>query len=227
MKTAPSIDLSILNGADHGPYQLPTLGQIACELPNGGGWTWTTPSILGKLLSVAEGNFGPRDKEYTILGIEFGGEVPCVWYPGNCSHVSVRLSETAARSFHCMLCELSHECIHLLAPNGGGNTNRLEEGLATNFSHRVVSSTQWRAHRPIEPTSYLSAEEDLLDLLHFYPDAIRVLRQYEPAIWRFTAELILSVFPAVDQVLAQRLCAPFDRQSLDAPLGLRSTMAAR
>src|SRR3990167_6713780 len=95
------------------------------------GYTWTLTSRLGSLLQLAESQFGARDKDYTILGIEFGSTGPFIWYPGNCKNIAIQLSLESLKSEHCALYELAHECIHLLSPTGKKNANVLEEGLAT------------------------------------------------------------------------------------------------
>ena len=48
---------------------------VAQRLPDGSGYTWTLASRLGEMLHMAEELFGPRDCSYTILGIEFTGQI--------------------------------------------------------------------------------------------------------------------------------------------------------
>jgi hypothetical protein len=67
---------------------------FCCEpIPNG--WTYTLITRLGEMLREIEGRYGTRDRDWTLLGIEFGGSRPCLWYPGDCGYVSIKLSENA------------------------------------------------------------------------------------------------------------------------------------
>lgn len=103
-----------------------------------GGWTYTLTSILGSLLAEAENRYGERDRAYTILGVEFGGEIPNTWYPGDRKQVSVKLSLEARDRPHQAVFQLAHEVIHLLSPTGKTGTNVFEEGLATLFADEMA-----------------------------------------------------------------------------------------
>src|SRR5438552_2311981 len=59
-----------------------------CCDPIPGGWTYTLTQRLGNLLFEAEERYGRRDREWTLLGIEFGGLRPCLWYPCDRKHIS-------------------------------------------------------------------------------------------------------------------------------------------
>jgi hypothetical protein len=87
------------------------------------------------LLAEAERRFGPRDKSWTILGVDFGGSSPNIWYPSSGDKmVVVKLSDNASLDPNRALFQLSHEVIHLLSPSGGKMAPALEEGPATHFS---------------------------------------------------------------------------------------------
>ena len=98
------------------------------------GWSYTLVSLLATFIREAEQRYLERDHSWTILGVEFGGDRPCVWYPYNSEFISIKLSLTAASSIDAAIWELAHETIHLLAPTGKpGSATNMEEGLATLF----------------------------------------------------------------------------------------------
>src|SRR5262245_12248896 len=93
---------------------------------------WTLTSQLGRMLFDAETRYGPRDKEWTVLGIELvSEEMPHIWYPANFGKtITIRLG-SGAHDCELIACyQLAHEAIHLLAPTGKGGASVLEEGLA-------------------------------------------------------------------------------------------------
>jgi hypothetical protein len=91
---------------------------------------------MSNLLAEAEGRYGKRDHDWTPIGIEFGGNRPGTWYPGNRKHISIRLSQTAGQDFGQAIFQLSHEVIHLLGPLEERLAPAIEEGLAVLFSER-------------------------------------------------------------------------------------------
>ena len=68
---------------------------IAKLCPPGSGctFTWTLVSRFGEMIRDVEALFGPRDRDYTLLGIEFSGTIPQIWFPGNCQHIAIQLGE--------------------------------------------------------------------------------------------------------------------------------------
>jgi hypothetical protein len=50
---------------------------FCCEPMRGGGLTYSLTTLLGHFLQKAEQQYGKRDKKWTILGIEFCGDIPC------------------------------------------------------------------------------------------------------------------------------------------------------
>lgn len=174
------------------------------------GWTWTLASRLGEMLRLAEKKYGPRDKSWTILGIEFGDNVPRVWYPGNCKNVIVQLTPSAAIDKTKACYQLAHESIHLLAPTGGEKANVFEEGLATHFSHEYLEEklgVKWECGMD----SYARARQLLLRLFTFYPDAVLRVRERHPTMWTLAPEDILTACPDVPTELAEGLCGRFVR----------------
>lgn len=185
----------------------PAIGFVSHLLGDGPSWSWTLTTQLGELLNEAETRYGKRDLEYTILGIEFGGDRPMIWYPGNRKQVSVRLSLNAKCDFYQAYFQLAHEVVHLLSPTGGGGTIVLEEGLAHLFSTEMsdTNGTHYNATIP----AYDRAANLLRPLLSSYPDFIRDVRQIEPCMAKITPEHLISVFPSGDKSVFNALCEPF------------------
>ena len=91
---------------------------VTRPLPDGSGYTWTLPSLLGDMLCIAEELFGPRDQSYTILGIEIGSDNPRIWYPGDCKHIIIQLDSSASTDMYQACYQMAHETVHLLSPTG-------------------------------------------------------------------------------------------------------------
>jgi len=180
-------------------------------LPNDGGCgTWTLTSRLGWLLRQAEGQFGCRDKSYTLLGIEFGAAGPMVWYPEAGRDVIIQLSNSAAQNIEQAFLQLAHEVVHLLAPSGARNALVVEEGLATYFademSRRVGSSWHSGGH------DYLKAKALVEKLLSNDSHAVKKIRETEPDFCKWTPDLIQAVVPdALSGSELTEICSPFYR----------------
>ena len=167
------------------------------QLPNNTGYTWTLTSRLGQMLRMSEELFGPRDYSYTILGIEFMKCGPQIWYPGNCQHISIQLSFSAAKDMSQACYQLAHETIHLLAPTGCRNATNLEEGIACYFAQhymkKVCNEPNWKpAPHEYEYTQALEAVKCLLEKDLY---GIRELRTIQPSFQNMTPEDIIKVFP--------------------------------
>ncbi len=176
------------------------------------GYSWTLVSRLGFMLRMAEEMYGPRDKDYTILGIEFVGDNPRLWYPGNCKHVAVQLGEKAMNNLDQACYQLAHECVHLLCPTGGAGANYLEEGLATyNSAHYMktqMAQPNWRATLP----SYIRAEALVRKIMEADSGSIKRMRQTEFNISAISADLLLSETSAITKEEADFLVSGFVRQ---------------
>ena len=176
-----------------------------------GRYTWTLPSILGDMLGMAQRMFGERDHAFTLLGVEYCGDHPRVWCPGNRGdmivQVSVRCLDEPQRACY----QLAHECIHLLGPSGCGGAPVIEEGLATWFAQyylRVrLGNPNWRSTM----YSYTIAQRQVEALLKLDANAIKTLRQEQPTFAKFTSELLLKHYPALGEERAAALVAPFQR----------------
>lgn len=162
------------------------------------------------MLADVEARYGPRDRSYTVLGIEFGPGNPQLWYPGNRDHIVVQLDANALDNRDLALFQLAHECVHLLAPTGSAIAPVLEEGLATVYSEDYVRRETGRSVSPDVP-SYAHAALLVRRLLQIDSTAIRKLRVLEPSFVRMTPTHIQAVVTGVDAALANDLVAPFDR----------------
>jgi hypothetical protein len=177
-----------------------------------GQYTWTLPSILGDMLDMAQRMFGERDHAYTLLGVEYCGDQPRVWCPGNRGDLVVQVSVSCLDEPERACYQLAHECIHLLGPSGCSSATVLEEGLATWFAQYYlrerIGNPNWRSAL----YSYTRAQQQVEALLALDANAIRVLREEEPTFARMTRDLLLKHYPALGEARAAALVAPFDRQ---------------
>ncbi len=183
---------------------------FARRLPQNTGWTWTLASRLGHILRVAQDLYGPRDSSYTVLGVEFGGPTPQIWYPGNCGHVVIQITPRCATDMNRASFQMAHEAIHLLSPSGGKRTTVFEEGLANHFSIRYMREhlgATWSA----DVDSYQHASDQLEQLLEIEPDAVRLVRQRQPALYLLTPADIQAACPSAPSDLAVSLSRSFER----------------
>jgi len=185
---------------------------VASARPKNDGYTWTLASRLGHMLRRAKELYGPRDASYTVLGIEFCGNVPQLWYPNNCRHVVIQLTTDCMTNPVKALYQLAHECIHLLAPSGGQHTNVLEDGLATHFAE-CYTREELGVSIPCELESYVKACALVERLLEIDPLSVRTLRKTQPAMYLLTAEDIVHVYQEIPRDLAEQLVKPFVRNA--------------
>jgi hypothetical protein len=164
---------------------------------------------MSALLEEAESRYGPRDREWTPIGIEFGGDGPGTWFPGDRGHIAIRLSADARCNLAQALFQLAHEVIHLLSPSGASSAPAMEEGLATLFSDEVslrfVADGWFFSSEP----AYVYCRDLARTFLALHSDGIRTLRTKEPRFHLITPALINSTFPDVQEELAVALCEPF------------------
>lgn len=181
----------------------------AREIPHG--YTWTLASRLGDMLFHAERMFGKRDKEFTILGIEFNESGPRIWYPKDNKNIVIQLTPDALNSEAIAYYQLAHESVHLLSPSGEANANVLEEGVAVWFSwwylkHVLdVDGEQFTKFAPNYYTAALIVDK----ALEHNPDFFREARILRPKIWEITQEEIKNLCSALTDDEAMILAAPF------------------
>lgn len=175
-----------------------------------GGYSWTLVSRLGQMLRMAESLFGERDKNYTVLGIEFVGDNPRVWYPGNCGNVAIQLSTSAMNDVNQACYQLAHECIHLLSPSGGKGVNNLEEGLATYFASYYMKVEFGQPNWSNSEPKYQLAEQATGRLLAMNSSAIKTIRDSSPSFSSFTPSMLINQAPSLSAEDAKYLCYTFD-----------------
>ena len=175
-------------------------------LPTRDGYRYSLTTLLGKLLADAETLFGQRDKSFTPLGIEFHGDRPMIWYPGNRNHVSIMLTESARSDYKQAIFQLAHEVVHLLSPSGGANAPVVEEGLAAIFQQRA--NENYNLGYSIKHPAYLKAAKAANKLLQRDPRIVRQLREKEPAFYKWNPALLVSE-AGLDQKIADTLCRSF------------------
>lgn len=181
-----------------------------CTVPlQTGGFAFTLTTKLAEYLREAERRYGVRNMEWTILGMEFCGDIPCVWFPNNEKLISIMLTKRAASDWQEALFQISHEVIHLLEPAHVAPTNVFEEGLATLFSHEMSAKDQ--LGKTSQQASYLEAEKLLKDLLNTDSHAIQRLRQTRKPFFNLGPDDVLRACPNVATDLAAKLTAKFTR----------------
>lgn len=183
---------------------------FAEPLPTNNGYSWTLASRLGSMLQQNQDLYGERDNSFTILGVEFCGDIPQLWYPGNCGNIIVQLTRDVSTDPVRACYQLAHESVHLLSPSGGRRANNLEEGLAVLFSNIYLSSNFGRTIPP-NIQSYEAAVEAVEELLGPDPNVIKKLRQDEPRMFEFTQELIERHAPHLSSECAGFLATKFNR----------------
>ncbi len=174
-----------------------------------GEYTWTITSKLGHILRTAEEKYGNRDKEYTILGVEISlNAQPQIWYPGNCKHIAIQLTQGCIVNMDRAVFQLAHEAIHCLSPTGGQNANYLEEGLGTHFSIEYTMNNghgSWSA----ELAKYGDALTKVRELLSIDSEIIKKVRGIQPTIAFITVDNLLATNDKIPEKLATELVTKF------------------
>jgi hypothetical protein len=184
---------------------------------SGGGYKYTLASRLGTMMLMIEEMFGERDPSYTILGVEFGGDIPMIWYPGNRRHVAIRLT-TSAASYPQQACyQLAHEAVHLLAPSGGKNANNFEEGVATYFSAFYMRAFFPNYPNTVDVQSYARAVDLVSPRLKSDAYCIRRLRTKQPSFSLITPEDLTVEFPDLKSTEVEFLLSKFVRDPVKIP----------
>ncbi len=185
---------------------------VAEELASINGYSWTLASRLGDALEKAEMLFGDRDKEYTILGVEFlSTEVPQIWYAGSGRHIAIQLSREALGDANQAFYQLAHEVVHCLSPTGAQGANVLEEGLAVWFSRWYMKTSGLGDHWNATLESYLEAGRLVEQLLKIDMGLIKRLRGREPVLSQATPGALMKLHGDVEMTLAEGLCETFCR----------------
>ena len=164
---------------------------------------------LGDMLIKAEKMFGARDYSYTVLGVEFSCEGPCIWYSENRRFITILISSDVD-SYSRVLYQLAHETVHLLAPTGGSNATNLEEGVACYFaSHYMKEAVKEERWKPADPR-YRHALKIVSPLLDSDLGCIRRLRERQPSFTKMSVDDIRSEFPKISDADTHFLVRKFD-----------------
>ena len=188
---------------------------FADQIPNG--FTWTLASRLGDMLHLAEELFGPRDKSFTILGVEIGPDVPRLWYPGNRGSVVVQLAPSAVAGMSRACYQLAHEAVHLLAPNGGGSAVNLEEGVACYFAELYMRKQFGEPHWRPEIPSYVRALSMVRARLDRDARCVRRLRDKSMSFSGIADGDLSREFPDLDPAARRFLLSSFVRDDAGKP----------
>lgn len=179
-------------------------------LKSNDGYTFTLTTKFGYLLNKAQALYGPRDLDWTPLGIEFCSAGPKIWYPGNIQNLAIQLSNCAAHEPHRAIYQLAHEVIHVLAPFKGRVAPVIEEGLATVFSEDILVEEFGILYFTNE-VSYIDAGARVRDLLSESPNAIKHLRAVQPTFKKMNSETFKDAGLDVSEQLIKTLVADFVR----------------
>lgn len=160
----------------------------------------TLTRAIGWFIEELERRYGPRDRSWTFIGIEFhDGSPMCAPLPDSQRQIAIKLSKAAADDPKAAIRELAHEAVHLLSP-AAAKAPMIEEGVAVAFAKEMTDSL---------PTDGVYPEALALyeQLVAIDRDAIRILRQCQPSFRAMDERLLMSTIPGVTYDLAQKLCA--------------------
>lgn len=185
---------------------LPAVGFATEPLPSRDGFRFSLTTLLSTMLLEAEKLFGPRDMTFTPVGIEFYGDRPFVWYPGDAKHISIILTDSARNDPNQAIFQLAHEVVHLLSPNGGGSAPVVEEGLSAIFQQRASENYGLGLHIVSNP--YIEAARLANELLKVQSDIIIRLREQEPSFTRWSPRFLIAQ-TGISPQIATQLCEAF------------------
>jgi len=180
-----------------------------CPPNSGCTYTFTHTTRIGQMLEMAEDEFGERDKSFTLLGWEFREGIPQIWYPGNRKLIAIQIDSRSYGNPNLLLFQLAHECFHLLTPDSSIGANVLEEGAATYFSKKYMTTHiggVWNT----DDTKYDNAEILAKRLFTINGNAIKELREVNSIISRATKNEIMEVCPSLDEQTAELLSSNFN-----------------
>lgn len=169
-----------------------------------------------EMLALAETLYGARDTSWNFTGVILQDDGPHIWFPNDCdtqNEIQIALSPSAVNKYDLALYQLSHEVVHLLAPNREPPTILLEEGVAVYFSvhHQEFKGDIFkqdlidRLTSGGAPENYKYAYKIFKELNEINPDAIVLLRSKEPAFCKMTPDFIVATL-GINRELAECLC---------------------
>lgn len=158
------------------------------------------------MLNRAEAMYGPRDKDFTILGVEIAEiSQPQIWFPGDCGHVAIQLTPECLHDSNLAMFQAAHEIVHCLCPRPG-RASVLEEGAATFFSIEYIHKNN--IDMEISDKKYVHAFQLYSDLHKLDPELIKKARQEQPSMSLMTEDLLVSLCPDLKgtELLRNLLC---------------------
>ena len=178
------------------------------------GYTSTVTSRLGELLGMAEKEYGERNKDWTILGVEFNKEDgPQNWHPfgSEKKYIIIQLGTGTANNEKKLLYQLAHEVFHVLSPIGSRGSTNFEEGLATYFS---IKATRRLDITPdyISSARYRKAYRLVAQVYKIYPDTGKIIAAFRKSgknISQLNEKAIAAIFPKIKKTLAVELAKKF------------------
>lgn len=180
-------------------------------------FSWTMASRMGHILKFTQDRYGKRDRNWTLLGVEFTTrDSPQVWYPdfgAGSNSIIIQLTEGSGRNEKQALFQLAHEVVHLLSPAGpNGVASVLEEGLATYNSLDYLRSNGFQIAPDYISSPRYGRAYRLVTQLSSRPDfshGIRALRAARQSLARISATDLMQIYPGLPYDEAQALAAPF------------------
>ena len=186
-------------------------------------YSLTLAQLTSVFLNEIETLLGPRDPNYTYVGLEFDSTpnaTPHIWFPhvGHpdrdeskpANHIIIRLTETAQSNANLAIWQLAHECVHLIDPWNiqaeGRPSNYLEEGIATWYQNTIIQNI------PNNLPQYVEAKSLVEPHMPQLAQTIKHLRTNHNL--RISAiddpDILLKHYPDIDTKAADRLCQRFD-----------------
>ena len=191
-----------------------------------GTYSLTLAQLTSVFLNEIETLLGPRNPNYTYVGIEFDttqNATPHIWFPhvghpdrdeGKPSnHIVIRLTDQAQTDANLAIWQLAHECVHLIDPWNiqaeGRQSNYLEEGLATWYQNTIIQDIPNNLPQYVEAKSLV--EPHMPDLAA----TIKHLRtNHNLRIGAIdNPDLLLKHCPNLDSNAAEILCRRFPSNS--------------
>lgn len=190
-------------------------------------------ALADELLSLAEGLFGPRTSDWTLLGVEYNDQQPHLRYYPDFGGFAISLSFKTIDDEQQRVFQLAHEVCHALYPTRDKEsgfhpeTIVLNEGVSTYFSIFVLTqrwgpdlSAQVTENLRIHSPEYFSALTQVTALLQKDAEAIRKLRTVQPLLNDITPQHFQLAGVQFDPLVVEKLVAPFN--SSNSPQTLHS-----
>lgn len=170
---------------------------------------------MSEMMKMAEHYFGPRDRSYSFIGLEFAAGVACNGIIEERKETFIQLGLDALHNPMRAYSQMAHECVHVLAPDYWHPVTVLEEGLATYFAEKYMREIMHcETSFEIIP-SYVAAVELVEQLLEIDQFVIRRIRENERIIpFRLISKaLLLKYCPTLPESIAEKLTAKFVRDT--------------